>query len=120
MNVRLKLALFTAYVLSSVSGLAILKSHLARLPFPFRGVWATPGVLAYLVLGTGLYLTSFGLWLAILRSVPLASAYPTAVGLTILGSTSVSVVILHENLRADQAVGIALILLGAFLTLRGE
>jgi len=119
-NVVPKVALFTAYVLSSVSGLAILKSHLARLPFPLRGVWATPGVLAYLFLGTGLYLASFGLWLAILRSFPLATAYPAAVGLTILGTTAVSLVILRENLRAAQAVGIALILLGAFLTLRGE
>ena len=120
MNVGLKLGLFTAYVLSSVSGLAILKSHIACLSFPLRGDSATPRVLAYLVLGTSLYITSFGLWLAILRSIPLATAYPTAVGLTILGTTTVSLVILHENLRAHQAVGIALILLGAFLTLRGE
>jgi multidrug transporter EmrE-like cation transporter len=120
MNVGPKFALFTGYVLSSVSGLAILKSQLARLSFPLRGSWATAGVLRYLILGTGLYLTSFGLWLGILRSVPLATAYPTAVGLTILGTTAVSLVILHEKLRADQAAGIALILLGAFLTLRGE
>jgi len=115
MSIGLKLVLFTAYVFSSVAGLAILKSHLGRVSFPFRGASPIPpGTLAYLGLGIGLYLTSFALWLAILRSVPLATAYPTAVGLTILGTTAVSLVILHENLRADQAVGIALILLGAF------
>ena len=120
MNIGPKFVLFTGYVLSSVSGLAILKSQLTRLSFPVRWGWATTGVLPYLVLGTGLYLTSFGLWLVILRSVPLATAYPTAVGLTIIGTTAVSLVILDEKLRTGQAVGIALILLGAFLTLRGK
>jgi len=114
-----KTILFAAYVVSSVSGLAILKRFLPQVSFPLR--WAQTGdmgKLGYLGLGAFLYVVSFALWLAILRSFPLITSYPVAVGLTICGTTAVSYLFLGEKLHLDQAAGIVLILLGAILTLR--
>ena len=67
-----------------------------------------------------MYILSFGLWMFILRSMPLAVAYPAAVGATLCGTSIVSVTILGENIRVGQGAGIALIMVGVVLVFRGR
>ena len=81
---------------------------------PFSEVRALVGIWSLAVL------LSFGLWLLILRSLPLTTAYPAAVGTTLCGTILVSVFILGENLRLSQGAGIALILVGFVLVFRGN
>jgi multidrug transporter EmrE-like cation transporter len=66
-----------------------------------------------------LYAISFTVWLVILRSVPLAIAYPAAVGATLCGATAVAVIVLGETIGVSQGAGIALILIGIVLIFRG-
>ena len=113
MNTIGKVALVSVYIGASVAGLATLRHFLPKVAFPLRWDNLPPvSVRAGLIVGGGLYVFSFGLWLLILRAVPLAVAYPAAVGLTICGSTAVSVLLLGERIHLSQAFGIVLVLLG--------
>lgn len=117
----IKTVVFAGYIVTSVVGLAILRHYLPQIIFPVR--WddlPARDVLLGLLLGGSLYIGSFLLWLLILRRMPLATAYPAAVGLTICGSTLVSVLILGEHIRFSQAAGIGLVLLGIVLILRSN
>jgi multidrug transporter EmrE-like cation transporter len=106
---------FGAYTVLSVSGLAILKHFLPELSLSTR----LPVRLAvWLTLGACLYAASFITWLLILRSFPLATAYPISVGLTICGTTIVALLVLGETLRPVQIFGIVSILAGIILVTR--
>ncbi|PYX63280.1 MAG: hypothetical protein DMG74_17725 [Acidobacteria bacterium] len=121
MTATVKWTLFAGYVVSSVWALPILKNFLPQVALSARRV-SLPSLKIVLWLGFGasLYLLSFGLWLLILRSLPLTTAYPAAVGTTLCGTILVSVFILGENLRLSQGAGIALILVGFVLVFRGN
>jgi multidrug transporter EmrE-like cation transporter len=106
---------FGAYTVLSVSGLAILKHFLPELSLSTR---LPVRLAAWLTLGAGLYAASFIIWLLILRSFPLATAYPISVGLTICGTTVVALLVLGETLRPVQIFGIASILAGIILVTR--
>jgi len=111
---------FTGYLVASVAGLAILKRFLPEIALPLRGGTLPPmNVRLWLIVGIGLYMLSFALWLVILRALPLALAYPTAVGLTICGTTLISIFLLGERIHASQGIGIALIIVGVTLVYRG-
>lgn len=109
------LLFFGAYTLLSVTGLAILKHFLPQMSLsprlPIR-------LVAWLTLGASLYAASFATWLLILRTFPLATAYPISVGLTICGTTIVALLLLGETLRPVQFFGIASILMGIILVTR--
>lgn len=65
-----------------------------------------------------LYVVSFGLWILILRCVPLVQAYTAAVGLTVCGTVLGSLFVLHEQIVVAQGIGVGFILFGIFLVLR--
>jgi len=86
---------------------------------PIRGnVQVSAGPIAWIAAGTLLYAGSFAVWMGILRSVPLASAYPAAFGLTVCGAALASVFVLHEKVYFTQGIGVSLIFVGVFLVLR--
>jgi multidrug transporter EmrE-like cation transporter len=109
------LLFFGAYTILSVSGLAILKHYLPQVSLSTR---LPMRLAAWLILGASLYAASFATWLLILRSFPLATAYPISVGLTICGTTIVALLVLGETLRPIQFFGIASILMGIILVTR--
>jgi len=106
---------FGAYTVLSVSGLAILKHFLPQFSFSTR---VPVRLAAFLALGASLYAASFVTWLLILRTFPLATAYPIAVGLTICGTTILAVLILGETLGPVQILGIVSIMAGVILLAR--
>ena len=111
---------FAIYVVTSVTGLAILKTFLPRVSFPFRdGTFLASRTILWISAGAVLYAISFTVWMVILRSVPLAVAYPVAVGATLCGTTVVAVIVLGERIGASQGAGIGLILIGILLIFRG-
>jgi len=119
-SVDSRASLFIIYTASSVSGVTILRRFLREVSFSLRdnNTQVTIGPIAWIAVGTLLYAASFFVWMGILRSVPLASAYPAAFGLTACGAVLTSVFVLHERVYFAQSVGICLILAGVFLVLR--
>src|SRR5262245_35021906 len=119
MNNIAKVTLVAVYIAASVAGLATLRHFLPQVQLPLNRATLPPaGVRVGLLVGATMYVFSFGLWLLILRAVPLAVAYPAAVGLTICGSTAVSVLLLGERINLIQGTGIALVLVGVMMILR--
>lgn len=114
----MKILLFGFYVLSSVAGLVILKRYLAQTNTPGSGADVRIGSLTWVAVGAMLYLGSFVLWLLILRCFPLSTAYPLAVGLTLSGTTAVSVFMLRESMPSGKVVGILLIIAGVIFVSR--
>jgi len=118
-SVDSRVPLFIVYTVSSVAGVTILRQFLPQLSFPLCGnIRVSVGPIVWISLGTLLYAASFSVWIGILRSMPLASAYPAAFGLTTLGAALASVFVLHERVNLTQSVGMSLILAGVFLVLR--
>ena len=121
MNRIAQIVLFAGYVVASVSGLAILKHFLPQVALPLdRNSMPSVDVRLWLLLGGVLYIFSFALWLLILRAMPLAVAYPAAVGLTICGTTAISLLFMGERIHLSQGAGIGLVLLGIVLIFRGS
>ena len=121
MNNLAKTGLVAVYIAASVAGLGMLRNFLPKVTLPIDwGNLPPMPVRIGLLVGGGLYVFSFGLWLLILRAVPLAVAYPAAVGLTICGSTVASVLFLGERVHFTQGVGIVLVLVGVTLILRSN
>lgn len=71
---------------------------------------STPPLLA----GMACFVTSFMLWVLVLRSTPLSIAYPL-VSLSYLVVTALSVIVLHEPLTALKIAGLVLIMSGVIL-----
>jgi multidrug transporter EmrE-like cation transporter len=115
----MKIALFAGYVLFSVAGLIILKRYLPQIA-PVRWADVSAASLTWIAFGALLYLASFALWLFILRNVPLSTAYPVAVGLTLCGTTLASLSLLREHIPAGKAVGILLIIGGVIFVSRNS
>ena len=115
----MKIALFAGYVLFSVTGLIILKRYLPQI-VPARWVDVPTSAVVWIAFGTLLYLASFALWLFILRNVPLSTAYPVAVGLTLCGTTLASLSLLREHIPAGKAIGILLIISGVIFVSRNS
>ncbi len=113
-----EVALFAAYTAASVIGLLLLKHALpvARIEWQ-TGLPITPST-GMLALGACLYIASFMIWLVILARHELSSAYPTAIGLTLVFSTVGATLLLGESLSALRVAGIGLIFLGIFLVTR--
>ena len=113
----MKAASFAFYVIFSVAGLGLLRYFLP-LFVPFGA--NQKSVLGWVVLGGFLYLASFAVWLQIIRTIPLSTAYPLAIGLTLCGTTLVSRLWLHENLSGAKTAGIGLIMAGVLLIARNS
>jgi len=114
-----KFALIMAiYASFSVAGMTIVKAW-----YPgFHSAWTAgagyvrPGLM--LGLGAALYVISFLTWMAILARTPLTTAYPIAVGVTMMLSTASAIFILGEAVSLSTAAGMLLVFAGIFLLSR--
>jgi len=112
---KITLMLYIGYTLTSVAGLVIIKAT-----FPSFLAARSAGNIAWasivqLGVGAALYIASFGIWMIILSRNPLSTAYPIAIGLTLLFSTLVAYFYLHESIGAYKLAGIVLIFSGVFI-----
>jgi multidrug transporter EmrE-like cation transporter len=108
----INVALFAAYVASSSIGLLILKRSLSRIQSAGSTIFAPSPDALLLWAGFGLYVVSFMIWVRILARMPLSTAYPIAIGLTLAFSTAGAALLLGERLGALKIVGILLIFAG--------
>lgn len=107
--------LYLVYTVTSVSGLALIKSWLPKVISNHAAsefVWSS---VALFGIGVLLYISSFGLWMIILLRSPLSTAYPVAIGLTLIFTTIVAATLLHETIGVEKILGIGLILAGIVL-----
>jgi multidrug transporter EmrE-like cation transporter len=104
--------LFIAYVTTSSVALLLLKGSLGRIEKAGETLLAlTPDTLL-LAAGLGLYIASFLMWIRILARMPLSTAYPIAIGLTLAFSTTGAAILLGERLGVLKIAGILLIFVG--------
>jgi multidrug transporter EmrE-like cation transporter len=103
------IALFIVYVATSSAGLLMIKHALGRAGGTLLAL--TPDSLQ-LAGGFCLYIVSFVVWMRILARMPLSTAYPIAIGLTLAFSTTGAAILLGERLGALKVAGILLIFLG--------
>jgi drug/metabolite transporter (DMT)-like permease len=112
---RLTIVLYALYTLTSVAGLAMVKSWLPGV----LSARATGDVawnsLVLVGMGMLLYITSFVIWMVILSRNQLSTSYPVAIGLTLVFTTIVSALLLHETITAPQLLGIGLVIAGIAL-----
>lgn len=112
---RLTFMLYLVYTLTSVSGLALIKSWLPVVISTRAAgelAWSSTALFG---MGVLLYISSFGLWMIILLRNPLSTAYPVAIGLTLIFTTIVAATLLHETISVEKLLGISLILAGIVL-----
>jgi len=107
--------LFVAYTVTSVAGLLLLRVGLpaARAAFSNDGLFSRDSIVAGV--GVAAYGTSFLLWMVILAQVPVARAYPIAVGLTLAFTAIGAHVLLRESLSLLNVVGILAVFSGVVL-----
>ena len=111
-NSAANVVLFIAYVTTSSTALLMLKRSLGRIEKTGGAFLAfTPDTLL-LAVGLGLYIASFLMWIRILARMPLSTAYPISIGLTLAFSTTGAAMLLGERLGALKIAGILLIFLG--------
>jgi|SRR5690606_723873 multidrug transporter EmrE-like cation transporter len=96
------IALLLTYVSTSTAGLVLLKRASLLLSAEF-------------ILGFGLYGFGFLIWLALLRSIPLAIAFPLASGALVIATQMAGVYFLDETLSPLHLTGIAAVLIGLAL-----
>lgn len=118
MSRPLDVALFILYTACSVVGLIVIKSWLsvARLSVVGGAFFAKPVLMA--AFGACLYILSFAIWLAILARNELSSAYPVAIGLTLVFSTLLARFTLGETLSPARVLGIGVVFAGIWLVTR--
>jgi len=112
------IALFAAYTVMSVLGLLLLKHSLPLVRMNWPTGLPVDTAMLLVVSGACLYIASFVVWLVILARHELSSAYPIAIGLTLVFSTAGAAVILSEALSVGRLVGIGLIFIGILLVTR--
>ena len=95
-------AIFLMYIISSCSGLYLIK---------VAQDWKT------LVFVFGLILYGIGalIWMVILRLMPLSLSFPIAAGLLIIGTMITGIFFLNETISASQIVGAIMIIFGITL-----
>lgn len=111
----LDLLLFTAYTVASVSGLLLLKLYFPLIQERWRSGQYWTGASLVFVGGATLYIASFLVWLVILSRNELSFSYPVAVGLTLLFSSLVASLLLHEAMSWTRIAGIVVIFAGVWL-----
>lgn len=114
MNARLVTSLLlTGYVLSSTTGLVMIRQVLADRDR------ADPLALQFLdtslIVGAALYALSFLFWLVALSRSQLSFIYPLFVGCGYASVTCASFLVLHESVSVVKIVGMSLVGLGVVL-----
>ena len=106
------IALFAAYVATSSFGLLLLKRSLSRIRAAGGAMLVVSPDTLLLAAGFALYVVSFALWVRILARLPLSTAYPVAIGLTLAFSTTGAVLLLGERVGALKLAGMLLVFAG--------
>ena len=107
-----RIALVAAYVATSSTGLILLKGSLSNIRAG-RGMALTLSEDAVLLAaGLLLYLLSFGLWVGVLARMPLSTAFPLAIGLTMAFTTTGAALFLDERLGLLKLAGVLLVFAG--------
>ena len=107
-----RMMLVAAYVAASSTGLLLLKGSLARIRAAGAPQLALSGDAVLLAAGLTLYFLSFGLWIGVLARLPLTTAFPLAIGLTLAFTTTGAALFLGERLGLLKLVGVLLIFAG--------
>jgi multidrug transporter EmrE-like cation transporter len=111
-SLAVDITLFIAYVGTSSFGLLLLKRSLSHIRATDAAILTLSPDTLLLAAGFVLYVVSFGLWMRILARLPLSTAYPIAIGLTLACSTAGAVLLLNERLGALKLAGMVMILAG--------
>ena len=107
-----KTMLVAAYVAASSTGLLLLKGSLGRIRDAGGPMLALSGNAVLLAAGLILYVLSFGLWVGVLARMPLSTAFPLAIGLTLAFTTTGAASFLGERLGLLKLAGVLLIFAG--------
>jgi multidrug transporter EmrE-like cation transporter len=111
--------LLAVYCVMNVVGLLLVKAHILAAKDALQtGAYYSPPVL-FLLAGLTLYVASFLTWIGVLARLDLSVAYPTAIGLTLIFSTLGAIYLLGEPVGPIRFAGIALIMGGIMLVIRG-
>ena len=107
--------LLLLYTLASSCGLLLIKAGLAE-----GTLMSTPALLQPLasmrfLVGASLYAFSFAAWIGVLASMPLSTAYPLAIGLTMTCSTLGATITLGERLDVAKMAGVACVFVAVLL-----
>jgi drug/metabolite transporter (DMT)-like permease len=116
----LNVFLFAIYTTASVAALVIVKWWLpaAKEAIHARAFFSAPVFMVSA--GATLYLMSFLTWWIIVSRTDLSFSYPIAVGLTLVFSSLMAKLVLHESIGLTRMLGIVVILLGIWLITRPQ
>ena len=112
--------LLVVYAIASSLGLLLIKTGLAGTPSLSLATFVAALGSVRFVLGFALYVLSFVVWILVLASMPLSTAYPLAIGLTMAGSMLGAVFLLGERLDLAKLCGAALVLAAVVLFTLGS
>lgn len=90
------------YAMISSYGLYLLKSA--------HSIYSLGYIIGFVIYGTG-----FIIWLYILKSYPLSTAFPTAAGAMIVATQIIGIIFLKETLHFPTIIGSLFILFGIIL-----
>jgi multidrug transporter EmrE-like cation transporter len=108
--------LYFVYAAASVSGLILIKASIpnAKALFLDQRTFLNVPVLL-IILGGMLYVASFSVWMIILSRNDLSTAYPIAVGITIVMTMVGAGTILSESLTLGRIVGSMVVFFGIWI-----
>ncbi len=104
--------LLATYVVTSTTGLLLLKGSFNRIAATGGLMLALSGDAVLLGAGLTLYVLSFCLWLGVLARMPLSTAFPLAIGLTLAFTTTGAEMFFGEQLGLLKVAGVLLIFAG--------
>ena len=104
--------LLGGYVGASSTGLLLLKGSLTRIRATGAYMMTLSGDAVLLAIGLLLYFLSFGPWLGVLARLPLSTAFPLAIGLTLVLTTKGASLLFGERLGLLKLAGMLLIFAG--------
>jgi multidrug transporter EmrE-like cation transporter len=104
--------LLAAYVVASTTGLLLLKGSVNRIAATGGPMLALSGDAVLLAAGLMLYVLSFCLWVGVLARMPLSTAFPLAIGLTLAFTTTGAALFFGERLGLLKLAGLLLIFAG--------
>ena len=93
--------LYVIHATTGSLGLYLIKTHKIAFEWGF-------------LLGFGVYLASFTIWLLILKHHPLSVAFPVSSSLLLITTQLVGYFFLGETVSLNKLIGIAFMLLGVF------
>jgi multidrug transporter EmrE-like cation transporter len=112
--------LLVAQTLTSSCGLLLIKSGLTGDTLVSSAALLQLLTSARFLIGSSLYVFSFAAWIGVLASMPLSTAYPLAIGLTMTCSTVGAAVMLGEQLDTAKLAGVVCVFVAVILLTAGS